>query len=241
MGGRVRAADEPSRLARWALEENRRTVLAMLAASAVGITMTAALRSLEQTGVLRIAVASVLSGWAAFSLTHYVLCWAAYRGSAGADLRARLLADPSQVPRQRRLARAVLGSSSHSFALNASGMSLLGVILLVLYPDLRRDVLLLLVGVALVVTSWLDMAMAYAVQYARSDLTEGGLAWPGESEQHFADYEYFSCGVQSTLGTTDVTVVTTAMRDAVRRHGLIAFTFNSVIVALLVSLVFTLG
>jgi uncharacterized membrane protein len=58
-------------------------------------------------------------------------------------------------------------------------MALLGVIVLVLYPDLRRDATLLLLGVALVVTSWLDMAMAYAVQYARMDLTEGGLAWRG--------------------------------------------------------------
>lgn len=68
------------------------------------------------------------------------------------------------------------------------------------------------------------------------------MGWPGgEGEQRFSDDEYFANEVQATLGTTDVALTTSAMRTAVRRHGLIAFTFNSVIVALLVSLVLTLG
>ena len=214
----------------------------MVAASVTGIAATAIYRSTSEVQALTGVVLALLSGWSAFSLTHYLLCRAAYRDSGGALLRERLLADPVSTPRTRWLGRLLLGStSSHSFAANAAGMALLGVIVLVLYPDLRRNSVLLLVGVALVITSWLDMAMAYAVQYARMDLTEGGFEWVGEADQLFSDYEYVANAVQATLGTTDVVLTTSGMRTAVRRHGLIAFTFNSVIIALLVSLVLTLG
>lgn len=237
--GRIEDASRPGA---WILRENRRSVAAMATASITGIAATGIVRAVSNTTLLTVVITALLSGWAAFSLTHWWLCRAAYQDASGAVLRDRLLADPAHTPRTRWLARLLLGStSSHSFAANAAGMALLGVIVLVLYPDLRRDASLLLLGVALVVTSWLDMAMAYAVQYARMDLTEGGLAWQGEREQRLSDYEYFASSVQSTLGTTDVALTTSTMRTAVRRHGLIAFTFNSVIVALLVSLVLTLG
>lgn len=227
---------------RWILRENRRAVIAMVAASLTGIAATGIYRATGGQTALTGAVLALLSGWSAFSLTHYLLCRVAHGHSAGADLRERLLADPVSNPRTQWLGRLLMGSgSSHSFAANAAGMALLGVIVLVLYPDLRRTAVLLMVGVVLVVTSWLDMAMAYAVQYARMDLTEGGFAWEGEKDQRFSDYEYVANAVQATLGTTDVVLTTSAMRTAVRRHGLIAFTFNSVIVALLVSLVLTLG
>lgn len=227
----------------WVLHENRRTVLAMLAASSAGIVTTGVLRSLEARGVLQTVVATLLCGWAAFCLTHLLLCRAAYRGTAGAQLRERLLADPATASGRRRgpWARALLGGDGSSFAVTASSMSLIGVLALVLYPELRRDPLLLVLGVLLVVMAWLDMAMAYAVEYARTDLTDGGLVWPGRSDQGFADYEYFAFGVQSTLGTTDVSVGSTALRTTVRWHGTIAFAFNSVIIAVLVSLVLSLG
>lgn len=225
---------------RWLVEENRRTALAMLAATVVGVVATGVLRYGLDAGVLRSAVASLLSGWAAFCLMHFLLCRRAYGDAAGAALRDRLLADPARTPRRSRWAWLVSGDG-HSFAVTASAMSLIGVVILVLYPDLRSDALLLIIGVALVAATWLDMAMAYAVEYALLDLTEGGMEWPGEQDQRFTDYEYFAYGVQSTLGVTDVAVGTARLRVTVRRHGVLAFAFNSVIVALLVSLVLTLG
>lgn len=58
----------------------------------------------------------------------------------------------------------------------------------------------------------------------------------GDEGQHgFADYFYFSLTVATTFGATDVDVMTTRMRRTVTGHAALAFLFNTVIIALLVT------
>ena len=62
-----------------------------------------------------------------------------------------------------------------------------------------------------------------------------GLDFPGSEEPSFTDYLYMSIAVQTTFGTTDVDVQTRVMRRVVLRHCVLAFGFNTVIVAILIS------
>lgn len=224
------------------VRENWRTVLAMLSATTTGIVAAfVSILARPDAGRASGSVLSLLTGWIAFSGVHAVLSWAAYRNRSGEDLRRILAADPGVRDTEASLARKLLlMSGTHSFAFSAAVMALFGIMVLVVFPELRRDALLLGVGAGLVAASWVDVSITYAVHYARVDLNRGGLEFPGEDASAFSDYQYFSRGVQTTFATTDVTVTTTEMRTVVSRHGLLAFTFNSVIVALLVSLVLTL-
>ncbi|MFG2883518.1 DUF1345 domain-containing protein [Streptomyces sp. NPDC048297] len=96
-----------------------------------------------------------------------------------------------------------------------------------------RDV----VALALVVVAWVCVVVSFAVTFQADDLVEDelGLEFPGEHSTVWADYVYFALSVMTTFGTTDVNVTSREMRRTVATHGVIAFIFNTVTVATLVS------
>ena len=63
----------------------------------------------------------------------------------------------------------------------------------------------------------------------------------GDTTLRRGDYLYFAIAVQSTFGTTDVNVTTRDIRRTVMVHNCLAFVFNSVIIALIVSLTITVA
>ncbi len=92
---------------------------------------------------------------------------------------------------------------------------------------------------AVVTGSLLLTLTAYAVHYAREQSDNGGLDFPKTPTPTYADYFYLAVQVGTTFGASDVTVESTRMRRLVTGNSLISFTFNTVIVALLVSLLVT--
>lgn len=105
-------------------------------------------------------------------------------------------------------------------------------------PDWARPA----VGIGIVASAWLAVALSYAVAYWADDLLEheAGLEFPGESVPGWSDYVYFAVAVSTTFGPTDVTVQSRAMRRTVTVHALLAFVFNTVIVAAVVGSLATL-
>ena len=87
----------------------------------------------------------------------------------------------------------------------------------------------------LVVTAWVTVAVTYAADCARRHTASPALDFPGEPATGFADYLHFSLSVSTTFGSTDVTVTSASGRRVVLVHGLVAFVFNTVVLALLVS------
>lgn len=88
--------------------------------------------------------------------------------------------------------------------------------------------------IALLVASWLSVVVTYSVEYMCRDQREPGtqLSFPGGNDDlRWMDYLYFSFGVSTTFGTTDVDVQDTSMRRTVTGQGIIAFIFNTVILA----------
>ena len=108
-------------------------------------------------------------------------------------------------------------------------------VLVAFRPTLHADAVVLVMSGLLVVSSWLVVAVTYAVQYMRTDVAGGGLAFPGDERPVFSDYCYLALQISTTYSSSDVQVTAREMRRRVGRHTLVAFVFNSVIVALLVS------
>lgn len=71
--------------------------------------------------------------------------------------------------------------------------------------------------------------------HARAQATEHGLAFPGAQPTSITDFLYFATSVSTTFSASDVSVVTLKMRRIVIGHSLLAFAFNAVIVAIVVS------
>lgn len=90
-------------------------------------------------------------------------------------------------------------------------------------------------SVASVVISWVLMHTAYAMHYAYlyyRSATPGGLDFPGDDDPAALDFTYFAVMVATTFGTTDVTIVTRRFRRVVTGHALLAFVFNTGVLAL---------
>ncbi|MGW7412678.1 DUF1345 domain-containing protein [Streptomyces sp. NPDC054863] len=94
-----------------------------------------------------------------------------------------------------------------------------------------------LVALALVVVAWICVVVAFAVTFQADNLVENerGLDFPGEQSAAWADYVYFALAAMTTFGTTDVEVTSRGMRRTVAANTVIAFVFNTVTVAILVS------
>ncbi|WP_411129183.1 DUF1345 domain-containing protein [Streptomyces sp. x-19] len=94
-----------------------------------------------------------------------------------------------------------------------------------------------LVALSLVVIAWICVVVAFAVAFQADNLVEDeqGLEFPGTTSVAWADYVYFALSVMTTFGTTDVNVTSREMRRTVSANAVIAFVFNTVTVASLVS------
>ncbi|MFB7715187.1 DUF1345 domain-containing protein [Streptomyces sp. NPDC056105] len=93
------------------------------------------------------------------------------------------------------------------------------------------------VALVLVVVAWICVVVAFAVAFHADDLVEDeqALEFPGSEEPVWGDYVYFALSVMTTFGTTDVTVLSREMRRTVSANSVIAFVFNTITVASVVS------
>lgn len=139
---------------------------------------------------------------------------------------------------RRRLWRVVLGIDEGAVSL-ATVLSV-GMVVVTMFvfitPKLHRDTSVIAAAATSIVSSWMLTALSYAIDYARLDMRTKGLQFPGNEQLAFSDYLYYAICVNSTFATSDVTVVSSAMRRLTTTHTLVAFGFNTVIFALLITL-----
>lgn len=89
-----------------------------------------------------------------------------------------------------------------------------------------------------VVEAWLTVAMTYSVAYLMRDARSGyqELDFPGDGPRRWIDYFYLSASISTTFATPDVSIRAAGMRRTVTGHSILAFGFNTVILAAVVSL-----
>lgn len=106
-------------------------------------------------------------------------------------------------------------------------------------PLLRVHVGVSLVGV---LTAWLLVHTLFTLRYAHlyyntdNHRTEGGIVFPGrEPEPDYLDFAYFSFVIGMTAQTADVSIADRTIRRLALLHGLLAFGFNTAVVALAIN------
>jgi uncharacterized membrane protein len=102
------------------------------------------------------------------------------------------------------------------------------------------------IGAITVVLSWISLHTIFAVHYAHVfyDPAEhpapgkilGGLEFPDETEPDYWDFVYFSIVIGMTCQVSDVQVSGRHMRHLVTAQGIIAFFYNTVVLALAVNI-----
>ncbi len=221
------------RLSRWhPLDDGFRDGVTTLVATAVVITG-------DVLGTDDTLVLDMLVYWNVMAAGYVVLTLLALRSSAGQlRLWARARARPTSWTRR------IFGSPSTLSQLPslAAGIGLIAsayVLPRVEQFGADRAGLLTVACAAAVLGGWavthLSFVLQYAFLYYRSD-PPGGLEFPGTPEPGTTDFAYFAAAVGTTFGTTDVTVLRSDLRKAVLAHGLVAFVYNTAVLALTLTL-----
>jgi uncharacterized membrane protein len=99
----------------------------------------------------------------------------------------------------------------------------------------RESGWILLLGLAAVAGSWALMVYSFAIRYVRLDATGARFGFDLDGEPRFRDYLTMSV-LTSTLAGANVRCRTSEAWSALRTHSLPAFVFNTIIVAMTISL-----
>lgn len=181
----------------------------------------------------------LISAWIVLSVAYLLLCWVAMWGVTPAALRKRA----------RALDGRGLLVTLLIVAAAIASMAVLG--FLVLQKEQQQGAALawrLGLGGAGMVSAWLLIHVVFAMHYAHlfygddkatenPDDMKGGLDFPGEGKPDYGDFLYFSFVVGMTCQVSDVQVTGRQMRRLTLLHGVLAFFFNTAILAFSINMV----
>jgi uncharacterized membrane protein len=98
-----------------------------------------------------------------------------------------------------------------------------------------------LVTAATVVLSWTFTHIVFTLHYANiyyrpnEEGTAGGLEFPGKRAPDYRDFVYYAFVIGCAAQTGDVNTTSIAMRRVSLIHGIVAFGFNTAILALTIN------
>ncbi|MDO3644781.1 DUF1345 domain-containing protein [Mucilaginibacter sp. L3T2-6] len=182
--------------------------------------------------------AVILTVWIAFASSLIVLDWIVI-----------LWAHPREI---RKIARLEDSSRSILFliVISASVMSLGAILYLLISSkggsktEISSHVVL---AMSAVVISWWLVHTIYTLRYGHLYYSTnpdddkkkpmGGLLFPEENEPDYLDFVYFSFVLGMTFQVSDVQISSRMIRRIAWGHGLIAFAFNTAIVALSINVI----
>jgi uncharacterized membrane protein len=179
---------------------------------------------------------ALLVGWNAASLVMLVLAWVMIAKASPKDTEHLAGSeDPG-----RTLVYVVV--------LVASSVSLLAALVLsrdrTLPPQVAHRLSPLCL--ATVAVAWALTHTAFTLRYARlyyrSDAEGiGGVDFPDKARPSYFDFAYFAFTIGMCFQTSDVSITSPQIRRSVLLHALIAFTYNTAILAFVLNLVFGVG
>lgn len=167
-------------------------------------------------------------------LVYLILTIKAFSG-VEADTLAHWLRETTPRTRLSRFWLWFNGGSGVSWASQAAILAVIIVFSLLFDAASRSSPVVMITGVGAVVGAWLLIVASFAVQYARGNVSETGLVFPGDSDPVFSDYLYLAVHISTSHSAADVSVITPDMRRVITIHSVISFAFSTVIIAMLVA------
>ncbi|GAA3958979.1 DUF1345 domain-containing protein [Pedobacter ginsengiterrae] len=169
----------------------------------------------------------VMLGWDVFCILLISLHWYMFFHTSAAETHIK-----AKMQDETR-------SEIFAIVLISTFAGLLAVILLLINKDIEPiDLIVAISGMFL---SWFLVHTTFGMRYAHlyygdSKTNKGsGLDFPGNDEPDFIDFAYFSFVLGMTFQVSDVEISSRKIRRLSLLHSLIAFIFNTVIVALTIN------
>lgn len=182
----------------------------------------------------------IIIGWDTFSLSLIVMSWILFFTTTNDELCA--------VVEQQDDGLKVI----FMIVLVAVCFSLFGTLLLLNSKgeSTFNKVFHTIVSLSPVLLSWILLHTTFAIRYAHlyhdhnklnTGSNVGGLDFPTKEEPDYMDFAYFSFVIGMTFQVSDVQVNSRVIRRFVLMHSLISFVFNTIIVALTINIIASLG
>ena len=221
----------PPRLSPWPWnnwDAHYRLAVAVAAALVAGVLVQG------RTG----AATGLIAVWDVFAAVNLLLIWAVI-----------LTQDPYEMRRAVRLEDASRTFIFTLVVVTAAASLLAAFMNLGPARDLPRGRLAshLVLSISAVGLSWALVHTVFAMRYAHyfyegardgsRDKVKGGLIFPQEPHPDYLDFAYFAFVVGMTCQVSDVQISRRELRRMALWHGLIAFGFNTAILALFVNIV----
>jgi uncharacterized membrane protein len=206
-----------------------RLVASVLAGALVGIVTSIAAPSWS-------SALDALAGWVAAGFFLLTLSWWLILTADSDETRCRAA---SEDPGRNVVWGIVLVAST--FSLFAAGVVMRNA------RSVARGhaelVTLIALCLAAVLVAWLLTHTAYALRYAHlyyrdDDEGVGGLDFPGSLAPDYMDFSYFAFTLGMCFQVSDVCITSRTIRRTTLGHALLAFLYNTAILALALNLVF---
>lgn len=182
-----------------------------------------------------------LIGWPVYALVYLLWTHAGLKDLSETEL---VVHSRWAIARRRRWISILLSSGGAvSWTIIAASVAILLNLYLITVGDEARSGMAAVLGLANVVASWAVMVYSFALEYMRLDLREGGSAGARQLEfdmggdRTFGDYLTFSVLSSTMTAALPGKAITRAGWTLVRTNVIVAFAFNSVVVATLVSMI----
>lgn len=102
-------------------------------------------------------------------------------------------------------------------------------------------------SVSTLVMGWVVLQSMFTLRYAHryfgdidaDGLSDGGMRFPGEPPRTYLDFLYAAICVGATAQVSDFSITTAAFRRLVTQHALLAFFFNTMVLALGINILAT--
>ncbi len=177
------------------------------------------------------AVTRFLFGWNAGVWLFILLVLRMMARASIADLRKR-----AGIEDDGRAATLGFVTSATIVALAALGIELADA----MRADANYAPLRIALALCAIFGSWLFINFAFALHYAhevyRTKLSVNALSFPNEKQPDYWDFLYFAMVIGTTFQTSDVEIRSRILRRTAMVQGLVAFLFNTAIIALTVSI-----
>lgn len=179
--------------------------------------------------------------WPAFVTMYLVWTHIVYAGQGTRRLNA---AARNETVKLRRWWVKVFGyGGASSWTLTGALAAVLLTIVVAQNPTFRGDWVFVVLGLLTVAGSWALMVYSFSLEYLRLAVTNGedGLShieMSVEGEPRFTDYLTLAVLLSTMAATVSATIRSRQAWTLVRVNVIFAFAFNSVIVAMMVSLLF---
>lgn len=178
----------------------------------------------------------LVATWDASSVAYLILAWTIVHLSDAASTR------------QHALAQDTSGFLIFCFVVVAACSSVVAIAFVIgtiKGLDPWPKALHLALTVVALTTSWVLIETVFAFHYARryyhdeehTAAQEGGLEFPGGLDPDYWDFAYYAFVVGMTSQVSDVRVLSTRMRKLTLVHGVLAFIFNVVVLALSINII----